>query len=65
VVQGLTQWRLRWGWRSTMHEGTCRLADLRAPDCVTIGDIAEGRAREITRPYQKRNELYERNTRRG
>lgn len=29
VVHGLAQWHLRWGWRSTMQEGDCRLADLR------------------------------------
>jgi len=124
AVQGLAEWRLRWEWRSTMHEGTCRLAglrvvveveiilpswkdhdsaasslvlawedfetalrrheyghrdiglqaatavlralgELRTPDCAAMSDVAGPRAREIARAYQKRNDLYERDTRRG
>lgn len=33
---GLTRWGVRWGWRSTMHEGTCRLVDLRVVVRVVI-----------------------------
>lgn len=124
VVQGLTQWRLRWRWRSTMHEGTCRLMDLRVlaeveitlprwrdhdsasaslaldwesfeealrgheyrhrnlaveaatevlgmlrtlrtRDCIEMMDVAGAQAREVVRKYHSRNDLFERNTRRG
>jgi predicted secreted Zn-dependent protease len=35
-VQGLATWRVRWGWRSTMHGGTCRLVDARVAVRVEI-----------------------------
>jgi predicted secreted Zn-dependent protease len=124
VVQGLTSWCVRWEWRSTMHEGACRLLNVRVlleveivlpdwkdhdsaspslafawerfeealrgheyghrnigmqaavetfrvleavrtRDCTAIGDVAGTLARGIVRKYEKRNDVYERNTRRG